>query len=297
MRQGLLLLVPVILTGCGGGHQPTTPPDSVLQREAEAGQTAFSLERPAEAAAQYRLALLRAEARDDAKAIGDYGYDLAVAQLAANQPREALASARMTQTELARRGVAAFSALVLVEAVALYRSGASGQADRLAARVDAGGDPAAAARAAFLRGLIADEAGNEAGLEVALARLAHPTSSEESADAYELAARRDIRAAAFAPAASEAAQAVALRRSAMDYRGMARGLAVQAEAVARMGDTTQAADLYLRAGESAAAQGDAGSARRWVHQAVALNDSPALRRAARRALAELASKEGGARGE
>ncbi len=296
MRQALLLAVAVILTGCGGRHQPATPQDTVLQREAEAGQSAFSLERPAEAAAQYKLALLRAEARDDAKAIGDYGYDLAVVQLAANQPREALASARLTQTELTRRGVAAFPALVLVEAVALYRTGARREADRLAAQVEAGGDPAAAARAAFLRGLIADEAGNEAGLEAALARLAHPVSPEERADAYELAARRDIRAGMFAPAASEAAQAVALRRSATDYRGMARGLAVQAEAVERMGDITQAADLYMRAGESAAAQGDAGSAHRWVHQAVSLDDSPALRRAARRALAELASRQG-ARGE
>jgi hypothetical protein len=173
----------------------------------------------------------------------------------------------------------------------LYRTGASREADRMAAQVEAGGDPAAAARAAFLRGLIADEAGNEAGLDAALVRLAHPVSAEERADAYELAARRDIRAGAFAAAASEAAQAVALRRSAMDYRGMARGLAVQAEAVARMGDTTQAADLYMRAGESAAAQGDAGSARRWVHHAVALDDSPTLRRAARRTLAELASRE------
>ncbi|MBV8455287.1 MAG: hypothetical protein JO122_01575 [Acetobacteraceae bacterium] len=292
MRRRLLLLVPVILTGCGGRQQPAPPQDSVLRREAEAGRAAFSLERPAEAAAQYKLALLRAEARDDAKAIGDYGYDLAVAQLAANQPREALASARQTETELARRGVAVFPALVLVEAVALYRSGASREADRLAAQVEAGGDPAAAARAAFLRGLIADEAGSEAGLAAALARLAHPVSAEERADAFELAARRDIRAGVFARAASEAAQAVALRRTAMDYRGMARGLAVQAEAIARMGDNVQAADLYMRAGESAAAQGDAGSARRWVHQAVALDDSPALRRTGRRTLAELASRQG-----
>jgi hypothetical protein len=287
MRQGWILVVPIVLAGCGGGQKPAAPQDTVLQRRAQAAQVALSLERPAEAAVQYKAALIRAKARDDAKAIGDYGYDLAVVQLAANEPRAALASARLTQTELARRGVAAFPALLLVEAVALYRTGAKWDADRLAMRVEAGGDPAAAARATFLRGLIADELGNEADLRAALRRLAHPSSMEERADAQELAARLDMRRGLFAAAASEAAQAVELRRTAMDYRGMARGLAVKAAAVAHEGDIAGAADLYMQAGQSAAAQGDAVSARMWVQRALALNDGPALRDAARQALAEL----------
>lgn len=284
MRRARLLLVPMVLTACGGRQQPTMSQDTVLQRHAEAAQAALSLERPAEAVAQYKAALIQAEARDDAKAIGDYGYDLAVAQLAANEPREALASVRLTQRELARRGVAAFPALILAEAVALYRTGARAEADRLAAQVEASNDPAAAARATFLRGLIADETGNQAWLNAALTRLAHPTSSEERADVYELAARRDMRAGLFARAAREAAQAVELRRTDLDYRGMARALAVQAAAVARTGNRTEAADLYMRAGQSAAAQGDAGSARRWVHLALTLDHGPTLRQAARQTL-------------
>jgi hypothetical protein len=203
MRWMLVLLVVIILAGCGGRSQPAAAPqDTVLQRHAEAAQSALSLEHPADAAAQYKAAFVQAEARDDAKAIGDYGYDLAVAQLAANQPREARASARLTQRELARRGVAAFPALVLTEAVALYRTGARAEADGLAAQVEAGSDPAAAARATFLRGLIADETGDGAGLNAALTRLAHPTSSEDRADVYELTARRDMRARLFARAAA-----------------------------------------------------------------------------------------------
>ena len=297
MRPTWFLLVPMILSGCGARQQPSTPQDTVLQRRAEAAQEAFSLERPAEAAAQYKAALIEAEARDDPKAIGDYGYDLAVAQLAANQPRQALASARLTQRELARRGAVAFPALILAEAVALDRTGARMEADRLAAQVEAGGDPAAAARATFLRGLIADETGNAAELDAALARLAHPTSSEERADVYELAARRYLRAGLFSRAAAEAAQAVALRRTALDYRGMARGLAMQAAAVAGEGNRPEAANLYMQAGQSAAAQGDAGSARSWVHQALALDHGPALRQAARQTLAEMATKPGGAGGQ
>jgi hypothetical protein len=174
-----------------------------------------------------------------------------VAQFAANQRREALASARLTQTELVRRGLAVFPALVLVEAVAFYRSGAGREADRLAAQVEAGGDPAAAARAAFLRGLIADEAGNQVELE-------RPW--------------RGLRIS------------LPPRRARMPMNS-------------QHGVTSGPAYSQLRrAGESAAAQGDAGRARRWVHQAVALDDSPTLRRAAGRTLPQPA-RQWRARGE
>jgi hypothetical protein len=76
----------------------------MLRQSSRAAGLAFSLNRPEQAIARYKQALERARARDDAEAIGDYGYDLMVAELAANRPEEALASARMTRIELARRG-------------------------------------------------------------------------------------------------------------------------------------------------------------------------------------------------
>ena len=139
-----------------------------------------------------------------AKAIGTYGYDLAV--------------------------------LDLVEAAALYRLGDKRQADREAARVEESEDKVAAARASFLRGLIADETGNEAGLKMAMARLAQPASSEQRADADELAARWDLRQGAFTQAEAEAERSADLRRTTMDYHGLARALAVGAAAAARAGD-------------------------------------------------------------
>ena len=66
----------------------------MLQRQTHAGKLAFELERNEEAAAQYRTALSRAQARDDPDAIGDTGYNLAVAELRANAPDKALADAR-----------------------------------------------------------------------------------------------------------------------------------------------------------------------------------------------------------
>lgn len=282
-----VLFASALLSSCGGAPPAALPQDTTMQRNSEAGHLAFSLDRPAEAAAQYQQALQRAEARDDAAAIGDYGYDLAVAELAANQPKQALASARMTEAELRRRSIAPFPALILVEATALYRLGDRQQADSLAKIVEAGEDQAAAAGASFLRGLIADEMGNAAGLDAAIARLAHPVTPGQSADAFELAARRDLRNGDYATAASEAQRAVALRRTNLDYRGMARALAVEGAAEASGGNTTTAADLYIRAAQSAAAQGDADAARPWLHRALALANTPTQRHLAQQTLAAL----------
>jgi hypothetical protein len=85
--------------------------DEMLQRQTHAGQLAFELERNEEAAAQYRTALSRAQARDDPDAIGDTGYNLAVAELRANAPDKALADARATRIELERRDSKPFPAL------------------------------------------------------------------------------------------------------------------------------------------------------------------------------------------
>lgn len=75
----------------------------MLRQDAQAGRLALSLERPEEAGTQYQRALTRARAADNAAAIGDYGYDLAVAQLAAHDPKGALTSARVTEVDL--RGI------------------------------------------------------------------------------------------------------------------------------------------------------------------------------------------------
>jgi hypothetical protein len=287
MKPAAALLATLLLPACTASPPPAKPEDAILQRESAAGNLAFTLERPSEAAAQYEAALQRAEARDDAAAIGDYGYDLAVAELAANQPKQALASARTTRTALVRRGAAAFPALILVEATALYRLGDLNEADSLAAEVEAGNDQSAAAGAAFLSGLIADETGDPSGLDAALAKLAHPQSLAQSADAFELAARRDLRDGRYETAASEAARAADIRRAGLDYRGMARALALQGAALAASGETTRAADLYIQAAQSAAAQGDPTAARPWLRRALALANTPALRQLARQTLASL----------
>ena len=281
IRSLFILCVTVALGGCGGAHEPEVPPDPVLEREADAGRTALALEQPQQAIAKFRDALARARERDDAGAIDDVGFNLAIAELRANQADAALKTTIDIEAELQRRGVTAASPLPLAQAVALYRTGRAAEADRLAARLEDAADPEAAGRAAFLRGLIADDGGNDAGLSAALGRISKIAGAEQQADAAELQARLLLRQGDAARARTAADHAADLRRQLLDYRSLARCLALEARAAERAGEPAAAADLYLRAGRIAAAQDDTVSAKRWLAAAIALSRDPAVTRAAR----------------
>jgi hypothetical protein len=245
------LLLALLLAGCGGTapDPAAAPTDETLQRATHAGHLAYGLERNEEAAAQYQAALKRAHERDDLEAIGDSGYNLAVAELRANAPDRALGVVRATRIELERRGRKPFPALLLVEATALYRTGAVPEADIAAQRIQRGEDADAAARATFLRGLIADERGDEAGVAAAAAALNKTTIPSLEADSVELAARLALRRGDPERARKHAARAAELRQATLDYRGLARALSVEGAAAERSSDKA-AADLFLRAGRS-----------------------------------------------
>jgi len=188
MKRALIVLL-LAVSGCGGKSPPSMSVDATLQREQNAGRSALSLEHPAQAVANYKAALVRAEIRDDPDAIADIGFNLAVAQLRAGTASDALATTRAVRTELARRGIAAVPAHDLAEATALYRTGDIHAAARLADGVRGSSDTAAAARAAFLRGLIADGASDLAGLSATRASLSATGSGEVVTDTAELDAR------------------------------------------------------------------------------------------------------------
>lgn len=279
----------VLLCACSSGDkQPAAPPeDQALVRHEQAGKIAYDLDRPDEAVAQFEAALTQAQARDDLQAIAGLSFNLAVAQLRANRPADALTTTQQARAELVRRGSQPFPALLLAEATALYRLEQRDQADVTAAEVEGAGDADTAAGASFLRGLIADEAANEAGLRAATGRLSGVTAPLRVADRLELQARLGLRRGDFASARSNATQAAGIRQEGLDYRGMARALAVAALATERAGDRELAADLYLRAGRSAAAQSDPGTARPWLERALSLTDDDATKQAAEAALAGL----------
>lgn len=286
-RAGCALLL--LLAACSGSKdKPAAPPeDQTLVRHEEAGKVAYGLDRPDEAVAQFQAALKQAQARDDLKAIGDLSFNLAVAQLRANRPQDALTTTQRARAELVRRGSRPFASLSLAEATALYRLGKRDGADTLATQVEASGDADAAAGASFLRGLIADEADNAEGLRQALTHLSGASAPLRRADRQELRARLALREGDLAGARAAAAQAAGIRQEALDYRGMARALAVAALAAERAGDGEAAADLYLRAGRSAAAQSDADTARPWLKRVLRLTKDQDTEEAAKAALAQL----------
>jgi hypothetical protein len=281
-----LLFAAGALAGCGGSKTPPSPPgDPVMERHASGGQEALAFEHPEQAVTEYRMALHRAQQRDDIQAITDFGFNLAVAELRVNEPAAALKTARDTEAELSRRGAAPVAALRLAQAVALYRLERPQEADRLAALAETMPDREATARAAFLRGLIADDAGNVAGLRAALSNITGLAGAEHQADAEEISARLALRTGDASGARAQAEHAAALRRDLLDYRSLARCLELEAEAAERVGDKATAADLYLRAGRSAAEQGDTPAAKRWLNRAIAGSRDPALKQAALAALA------------
>ena len=245
------ILLPLLVADCGGSAPDAAPPtDETLQRETNAGRLAFELERDEEAVARFRAALARAQERDDPDAISNTGFDLAVAELRANAPHQALADARATRMEIERRGAKPFPALWLAEATALYRIGELADADRLAQLIQHGDDAEAAARATFLRGRIADDRGDVKGLATAAGALNATDTASFAADSAELGARLALRGGDATGAQHEAARAAELRQATLDYRGLARALAIEGTAVQREGDKAAAAVKNTAASET-----------------------------------------------
>ena len=266
----LPLILATALAACGGGSKEAAgpPPDRRLDVAARSGALALADDQPAEAARQYRSGLARAQEMDDIEAIGDLGFNLAVVELRQGNAREALRVARLTREEIERRKKTPFAALLLVEGMALYRSGdragAAAMASRVAARTY---EPAAASRARYLQGLIAADSGDAAGVRAAAAGIGPSKVPDIEGDRQELLAREAMLLANYAAARSAAEQSADLRRTALDYRGMADALGLAGEAAEREQRSELAADYFLRAGRSALMRNDTRVADRWLQRA------------------------------
>lgn len=278
----------LLMAGCGGHPAPTTLEDATLGRAADSGRQSLEFGRLKQAASEYRQAYTLALARDDVQAIGNTGYDLAVVQLADDDPVGAVRTTLQTRDALAVRGAPSFAELDLVQSAALHRLGRDPEAETLAARAQAtAGSPDIRARASYVRGLIADTRSDAAGVVAALAGFGQPTtpSADWQADHEELTARLDLLHGQYRQAAVHAQHAADIHRAELEYRAMADTLALAAEAMQRAGSPQEAASLYLQAGESAAARGDTASVRRWLKQVMRPGVDAATQRAARETLA------------
>ena len=258
-----------------------------MEQAGRAGQLDLSLDRPADAVQQFRTALQRAELRDDLSAISDYGYNLATAELIDSQPDAALATARQVKAELARRNSASSPDLELLEAIALYRTGSRTEADTLASSLEQSSQQDISSQACFLRGLIADDRNDLAGLEDASRCVNQSASGANSANALELSARISLRQGDGSAAQAAANAAADLRRQTREYYGMARCLALAGAAARQARSPSAAASFYLRAGRSAAEQGNATDARQWLQTALSLTQNAELRGEAQRVLSNI----------
>ncbi len=291
-----MLAAGLLTSGCAGHRSPAPPQDDALEQAARSGRQSLSSGHAAQAVAQYQRAFTLALSRDDAPAIGDIGYDLAVAQLAGDDAgghgaAAALRTILRTRDALDARAAPGFAELDLAQAAALHRLGRDPEADPLAARAQAtASDPATVVRASYVRGLIADARGDAMGILAALDRFGQPRrpSVDWQAARDELAARLDRRRGHYLDAAAVAQRAADLHRSQLEYRDMAAMLAFAADARGRGGAPAEAARLYLQAGESAAARGDDASATPWLRQVLLIPQAdPVVRQAAQQRLAVL----------
>jgi hypothetical protein len=258
-----MLLAALLGAGCGG-PPPPEPPDPTLARQTRTAMLAWQQDRPAQAADLFRDALRRAYARDDIEAIADIAASLAASELRLGNAEAARDTAAAARAEVARRGATLPAELPLAEAAARWRLGDAAGALALT-RMITGGE--AGARARFIEGLAAADARDATALAAAQAALAPSDLPDLAADRAELEGRAALLAADPAAARAALLRAAALRQDARNYPGMARALALAAEAAMREGRAAEAADLALRAGRSAAADGDARSAARWLDQA------------------------------
>ena len=263
MKRSLPLSVVAVLTlaACGGGSGPADtgpPPDLKLDQANKAGTQALSMDLPSLAVRQYKVALTRAYERDDAGAIGDVAYNLALAQMRAGDAKAALATIREVRAELDRRRAPVPAELILVQAAAAYRSGDLGGAATAAQEVINRGakDPDAVPRAWFFLGLVAADRGDGGTLAQAIAALAASRQTDLEGDRQELQGRAAMLDNRSAEALALFEQSATNRQQALDYRGMARALSLAGDAALRSGHTADAADLFLRAGRSALLQGD-----------------------------------------
>ncbi|BAK82438.1 hypothetical protein [Komagataeibacter medellinensis] len=272
-KEYLALGLALTLAECGGGGgQAVSPGDTTLAQDMDTGRDAVGLERLAVAEQQYRAAGQRALARDDVTAIGDAGYNLATVQLNENKPTDALTTITATRSALATRGQTADDAgLDLVQAGALHRLGRENEAAAAAVRAAAGQDTDVTEKAQLVRGLIADDSGDHATLASVAAYFATLTGKVPdswTADAREVEARNLLATAGSSQTAwQDAMQAATIRQTHVDYRDMARALGVAARAADRSGNTQAAAQLYVRASQSARQAGDTVAADRWAKQA------------------------------
>jgi tetratricopeptide (TPR) repeat protein len=259
MRRFCIALTVLTLLGCATSPTSTGPSeDKELSRTASLARAAFEEGATAKAIDLYRRALNRAHAMDDAAAIGNAAYNLALCHIIVGQLDQASALLDEAKAALKRSGGNPGDVLLL-EATVAQRQGKLEQALSLADQVlSASPGENDLFQVTLLKGMIACEQHDPARARTMLAEAAqhHVTDAALLGAREQLAGNIYLLESNPAEAATALDRAAALFQEATHYRDMALTLRRAGEAYREAGDLQRAKDRLFRAKRSLAAQGE-----------------------------------------
>ena len=265
-----------IILGSGLGCSSSPPEqgrsvvDDEFERTSRAARTAFDNGKFQQAVNLYNQALERAYVLDDLNAIVDSQYNLAVCLTGLRSYGPALERVNQAKIELARSSRSIPADILLLEATIQHRLGNLDDAWQLTEKISQESNLASAAvigKTHFLRGLIANAKGDISQLRREIAFLDTPAVIGLRSDREELAGLLSMAKGNWHEAAEAFDRTAELRREDFDYSGMVNALAQAAWSYEQAGKLSEASKRYLRAGRSAAQQGENRDALKWLNRA------------------------------
>lgn len=249
----------LIVGGCAAPERPSALQQQ-LHQSAAAARTAFADGDLVRAQALYTYALEAARLSDDALALGNLTFNLAMVVAEQGEPTRALAVLAEAAAAL-RRAEQPGHDVTLLRARLQWRAGDAEAAQRTLAAfaTDAamGGDPpslAATGEAALLRGELACARGDASAALIALTEAARAFGDDprtpRQANVLALAATLATAEGEPRAAASLHDRGAQVLQQAREYRRMATALAGAGEAYRAAGALVEAADRFVRAAQS-----------------------------------------------
>lgn len=274
----LLSIVILIFGGCGSSVPVQKSPaiDEDLERFNRAAQQAFDKGRLQQAVNLYRKALDRAYIRDDHRSVADAQYNMAICLINLQSYAAAFEVIQQAKTEMAMAGQSRAVDFLLLEATILYLKENSAEAWKITDQILSATPRASSiiqSKTHFLRGLIASKQGNTDKLREAIASLGQPKLPQLRADRYELLGHLAMAEQHWDEAIDAFEEATGLRREVRDYHAMVKTLALAGKASEKAGHANEASVRYLRAGRSAALQGQFDQALNWLGRAEQIAES------------------------
>ncbi|MEJ2729507.1 MAG: hypothetical protein P8185_13555 [Deltaproteobacteria bacterium] len=272
-RIGLLLAIAtLVLGGCGSSAPVKKGPviDEDLERFNRAAQQAYDNGKLQQAVSFYQKALERAYIRDDYRAALDAQYNMTVCLINLQSYAQASEVIQQAKTETAMADQSFSADFLLLEATVLYLREDPDAAWTITDQILAASpQPSSIAQSKthFLRGLIASKQGDDEKLREAIVSMGRPNLPQLSADRHELLGRLAMLEQDWEKAMDAFETATGLRREALDYRGMVKDLALAGEASEKAGHAYEASIRFLKAGRSAALQGQFDNAFNWLNRA------------------------------